>query len=105
MRQGSWPLSPLFWLAIIILIIQSLVFYAGAANRADEDLGWALPVLIAIGVIVLGVCVLLIWKWRAWIPAILLACGTALAYLGLVGWIFGVLLVVAGIVVSIKQAS
>ena len=105
MRQGSWPLSPLFWLAIIILIIQSLVFYAGAASRAEEDLAWATPVLISIGVVVFGVAVLLVWKWRAWIPAVLLVVGTALAYLGILGWIFGVLLVVTGIVVSVKQAS
>ena len=105
MNDKRWPLAPLFWFAMIILVIQSVVFYAGELNRKDDSPSWSLYLLIGVGVVVAAVCFLLVWRWKLWIPALLLAGGTGVAYIGILGWVFGAILVVAGIVVSLKSAS
>lgn len=104
-KKSYGPLAPLFWFAVIIMVIQSVIFVAGRAADEVPRPSWALPVLIGVGVLVAAICVLLVWKWRLWVPAVLLAAGTGLAYLGILGWVFGVALVIVGIVVSLIAAS
>ncbi len=99
---------PLFWFAIAILVVQSVIVYA---DRATDDANganpprWATPLLVGVGVLVLAVCVLLVWKWRLYAAASLLFFGAVGAYLGPIGWLFSAVLVVIGVVLSLASSS
>ena len=101
---------PLFWFAIAILVVQSVIVYA--ARAADNANGtnvnapaWGTPLLVGVGVIVVAVCVLLVWKWRLYAAAALLFFGAAGAYLGPIGWLFSAVLVVIGVILSLASSS
>ena len=101
---------PLFWFAIAILIVQSVIVYASRA--ADNDDGtnvnapaWGTPLLVGIGALVLAVCFLLVWKWKLYLAATLLFFGALGAYLGPIGWLFSAVLVVTGVVLSLSASS
>lgn len=101
---------PLFWFAIAILAVQSVIVYASRAADNDEGRNteapwWGSPLLIAVGIIVLGLCFLLVWKWKMWAAATLLFFGALGAYLGPIGWVFSAILVVTGVVVSLAASS
>lgn len=101
---------PLFWFAIAILVVQSLIVYASrAADNADgtnkSAPAWGTPLLIGVGIVVVGVCVLLVYQWKLYLAATLLFFGALGAYLGPVGWLFSAFLVVTGVVLSLKQSS
>lgn len=101
---------PLFWFAIAILVVQSVIVYANRA--ADNEDGtktnapaWGTPLLVAVGVLVLAVCFLLVWKWKLYLAATLLFFGALGAYLGPIGWLFSAVLVVTGVVLSLASSS
>lgn len=101
---------PLFWFAIAILVVQSLIIFASrAADNADgtktDAPAWGTPLLVGVAVLVLGVCVLLVWKWRLYLPASLLFFGALGAFLGPIGWLFSAFLVVTGVVLSLAASS
>ncbi len=101
---------PLFWFAIAILVVQSVIVYASrAADNAEgtnaNAPAWGAPLLIGIVVLVLGVCVLLIGKWRLYLAATLLFFGALGAFLGPIGWLFSAVLVVTGVVLSLASSS
>jgi hypothetical protein len=101
---------PLFWFAIAILVVQSIIVYASrAADNADgtnvNAPAWGTPLLIGVGVVVLAVCVLLVGKWRLYLAATLLFFGALGAYLGPIGWLFSAVLVVTGVVLSLASSS
>jgi hypothetical protein len=101
---------PLFWFAIAILVVQSLIVYASrAADNADgtnvHAPAWGTPLLIGVGAIVCAVCVLLVAKWHLYLAAMLLFFGALGAYLGPIGWLFSAVLVVTGVVLSLASSS
>ncbi|MBN2176562.1 MAG: hypothetical protein JW722_02785 [Demequinaceae bacterium] len=101
---------PLFWFAIAILVVQSLIVYADrAADNADgtnvNAPAWGPTLLVAVGVLVLAVCFLLVWKWKLYLAATLLFFGALGAYLGPIGWLFSAVLVVTGVVLSLAASS
>ena len=101
---------PLFWFAIAILVIQSLIVYASrAADNANgtntNAPAWGGPLRVGVGVVVLAVVVLLVWKWRLYLAATLLFFGALGAYLGPIGWLFSAVLVVTGVVLSLASSS
>ena len=101
---------PLFWFAIVVLVIQSVIVYASrAADNADgtneNAPAWGAPLLIGIVILILGVCVLLIGKWRLYLAATLLFFGALGAFLGPIGWLFSAILVVTGVVLSLASSS
>jgi hypothetical protein len=101
---------PLFWFAIVILAVQSVIVYASrAADNAhgtnEHAPAWGMPLRIGVGVVVLAVVVLLVWKWRLYLAATLLFFGALGAYLGPIGWLFSAVLVVMGVVLSLASSS
>lgn len=101
---------PLFWFAIAILVVQSLIVYASrAADNADgtnkNAPAWGTPLLIGVGIVVVGVCVLLVYQWKMYLAASLLFFGALGAYLGPIGWLFSAVLVVIGVVLSLASSS
>jgi hypothetical protein len=101
---------PLFWFAIAVLAVQSVIVYARrAADNADgtnaNAPAWGTPLLIGVGIVVVGVCILLVYQWKMYLAATLLFFGALGAFLGPIGWIFSTVLVVMGIVLSLKSSS
>jgi hypothetical protein len=60
---------------------------------------------VAVGVIVIGVCILLVGKWKLYLAATLLLLGAIGAYVGGIGWVFSAVLVVTGVVMSLASSS